>query len=201
MNVLWEMAACERVLHGVLEGAKGLIHGVTCGAGMPYRLAEICARYGVYYYPIVSSARAFNALWRRAYHKFREWLGGVVYEDPCSPAATTVFPTARIRISPNPLPARAGAEKAHAQLRLGRCADRHGGRRLAPQRLERLDRQQGSRADRLPVRDPTAPHQRKPDPRQLEKKLLELLPGDVILHRFSPTGFYSSAVRIASCSG
>ena len=42
MNVLWEMAAAERVLHGVLEGARGLIHGVTCGAGMPYRIAEIC---------------------------------------------------------------------------------------------------------------------------------------------------------------
>src|ERR1700732_3207086 len=39
MNVLWEMAAAERVLHGVLEGAKGLINGVTCGAGMPYRIA------------------------------------------------------------------------------------------------------------------------------------------------------------------
>ena len=43
MNVLWEMAAAERILHGVLEGAKGLINGVTCGAGMPYRIAEICA--------------------------------------------------------------------------------------------------------------------------------------------------------------
>ena len=31
MNVLWEMAGCERVLHGVLEQAKGLIHGITCG--------------------------------------------------------------------------------------------------------------------------------------------------------------------------
>lgn len=31
MNVLWEMAGTEHVLHGVLEGAKGLIHGVTCG--------------------------------------------------------------------------------------------------------------------------------------------------------------------------
>src|SRR5262249_31475821 len=82
MNVLWEMAAAERILHGVLEGAKGLINGVTCGAGMPYRIAEICARYGVHYYPIVSSARAFRALWKRAYHKFRDWLGGVVYEDP-----------------------------------------------------------------------------------------------------------------------
>src|SRR5438309_2055530 len=76
------MAAAERVLHGVLEGAKGLIHGVTCGAGMPYRIAEIAAHYGVHYYPIVSSARAFRALWKRAYHKFGDWLGGVVYEDP-----------------------------------------------------------------------------------------------------------------------
>ena len=82
MNVLWEMAAAERVLHGVLEGARGMIHGVTCGAGMPYRIAEISSRYGVYYYPIVSSARAFRALWKRAYHKFRDGLGGVVYEDP-----------------------------------------------------------------------------------------------------------------------
>ena len=36
MNVLWEMAATEQILHGILEGTKGLIHGVTCGAGMPY---------------------------------------------------------------------------------------------------------------------------------------------------------------------
>ncbi len=70
------------MLHGVLEGARGLIHGVTCGAGMPYRIAEICAHYGIHYYPIVSSARAFRALWKRAYHKFHDLLGGVVYEDP-----------------------------------------------------------------------------------------------------------------------
>ncbi len=42
MNILWEMGGSERVLKGVLEGAKGLIHGVTCGAGMPYKMAEIC---------------------------------------------------------------------------------------------------------------------------------------------------------------
>jgi len=70
MNILWEMGAAERILNSVLEGAKGLIHGVTCGAGMPYKIAEISARYGVYYYPIISSARAFRALWKRAYHRF-----------------------------------------------------------------------------------------------------------------------------------
>ena len=72
----------QRVLHGALAGAKGLIHGVTCGAGMPYKIAQIAASYGVHYYPIISSARAFRALWKRSYHKFEEWLGGVVYEDP-----------------------------------------------------------------------------------------------------------------------
>ena len=82
MNVLWEMAAAERILNGVLEATRGLIHGVTCGAGMPYRLAEVTAQYEVNYYPIVSSARAFRALWKRAYHRFSDWMGGVVYEDP-----------------------------------------------------------------------------------------------------------------------
>ena len=82
MNVLWEMGAVEPILHGVLSQVKGLVHGVTCGAGMPYKLAEICVHYGVYYHPIVSSARAFRILWRRAYHKFSDFLGGVVYEDP-----------------------------------------------------------------------------------------------------------------------
>ena len=81
-NILWEMGGAERVITGVLEGAKGLIHGLTCGAGMPYRLADIAAKFNVHYYPIVSSARAFSALWKRAYHRAAALLGGVVYEDP-----------------------------------------------------------------------------------------------------------------------
>ena len=82
MNILWEMGAAETILNRALEGARGLIHGVTCGAGMPYKLAEACARFRVFYYPIVSSSRAFRALWKRAYHRYAEWLGAVVYEDP-----------------------------------------------------------------------------------------------------------------------
>ena len=82
MNVLWEMGGAERVLEGVLEGAKGLIHGVTCGAGMPFKLAPLATKHKVHYYPIISSARAFRALWLRSYRKAPEWLGGVVYEDP-----------------------------------------------------------------------------------------------------------------------
>ena len=44
MNVLWEMGGVEPILHGILEGAKGLVQGVTCGAGMPYKIAEISRR-------------------------------------------------------------------------------------------------------------------------------------------------------------
>ena len=36
MNVLWEMGAVEPILHGVLSKVKGLVHGVTCGAGIYY---------------------------------------------------------------------------------------------------------------------------------------------------------------------
>src|SRR3546814_3913808 len=49
---------------------------------MPYRLSEIAAEHQVHYLPIISSARAFRALWKRAYSKAAEWLGAVVYEDP-----------------------------------------------------------------------------------------------------------------------
>ena len=82
VNILWEMAAAEEILTRTLEKAGNIIDGVTCGAGMPYKLSEIAAKFGIYYYPIVSSARAFNALWKRSYRKTAEFLGGVVYEDP-----------------------------------------------------------------------------------------------------------------------
>jgi len=76
MNVLWEMAAAEEILTGILEGAKGLVHGITCGAGMPYRLASIAEHFGVHYYPIVFSARAFRVLWSRSCRKLPALLGG-----------------------------------------------------------------------------------------------------------------------------
>src|SRR3982750_1329989 len=69
INVLWEMGGAQRILHGVLERTRGMVSGVTCGAGMPYKLSEITASYNVSYLPIITSARAFNALWKRAYSK------------------------------------------------------------------------------------------------------------------------------------
>src|SRR3546814_2412513 len=76
------MGGARRVLNGVLDRTRGMVSGVTCGAGMPYKLSEIAASYEVSYLPIISSARALRALWKRAYSKASEWLAAVVYEDP-----------------------------------------------------------------------------------------------------------------------
>ncbi|HBM73442.1 MAG TPA: nitronate monooxygenase, partial [Erythrobacter sp.] len=54
------------------------VTGVTCGAGMPYKLAEIAAKHNVHYLPIVSSARAFRALWKRSYSKVPDLMAAVV---------------------------------------------------------------------------------------------------------------------------
>src|SRR3546814_6260012 len=82
INVLWEMGGAQAVLEGVLERTKGMVAGVTCGAGMPYKLAEIAAHYNVSYLPIISSARALRALWKRSYNKVAELMSAVVYEAP-----------------------------------------------------------------------------------------------------------------------
>jgi len=199
MNVLWEMAASERILHGVLEGAKGLIHGVTCGAGMPYRIAEICARYGVYYYPIVSSARAFRALWKRAYHKFSEWLGGVVYEDPWLAGGHNGLSNNEDPLKPEPPYPRVVALRKTMRDECGltntpifmaggvwylrEWTDWIGNPEIGP-----IAFQFGTRpllTKESPISD------------AWKRRLLELNEGDVKLNRFSPTGFYSSAVRNA----
>ena len=81
-NMLWEMADSEEVIERVLDGTKGLVHGITSGAGLPYNLGKIASERGIYYYPIISSARAFGILWKRSYKNYADFLGGVVYEDP-----------------------------------------------------------------------------------------------------------------------
>ncbi len=196
MNVLWEMAAAERVLHGVLEGAKGLIHGVTCGAGMPYKIAEICARYGVYYYPIVSSARAFRALWKRAYHKFCDWLGGVVYEDPWLAGGHNGLSNSEDPLNPEP-PYPRVRELRNMMVDFGLAATpifMAGGLWYLREWSDWIDNPElGPVAFQFGTRPLVT--QESPISEVWKRKLLTLGEGDVYLNRFSPTGFYSSAVR------
>jgi len=198
INVLWEMGSAERVLQGVMEGAKGLIHGITCGAGMPYRLGELAERFRVYYYPIVSSARAFNALWKRGYRKTAEWLGGVVYEDPWLAGGHNGLSNSENPREPqSPYPRVAALRKAMREAGspevpifmaggvwyLREWADWIDNPELGP-----IAFQFGSRpllTKESPIHD------------SWKQRLLRLAKGDVLLHRFSPTGFYSSAVRNA----
>src|SRR5579859_6789285 len=196
MNVLWEMGAAEEVLHGVLEGARGLIHGVTCGAGMPYKIAEICARYGVYYYPIVSSARAFRALWKRAYHKFSEWLGGVVYEDPWLAGGHNGLSNVEDPDKPEP---------AYPRVRDLRTMMTEFGVGSTPIFMaggvwylrDWADWIDDPGVAPIAFQFGTRPllTQESPISDAWKRKLLTLKEGDVFLNRFSPTGFYSSAVR------
>jgi nitronate monooxygenase len=196
MNVLWEMGGVEPILQGILEGAKGLIHGVTCGAGMPYRLSEIAAKYQVYYYPIVSSARAFNALWKRAFHKASDWLGGVVYEDPWLAGGHNGLSRSEDPTKPeSPYQRIVELRKLMREMGLGKVpiimaggvwylrewADWFNNPEIGP-----IAFQFGTRpllTQESPISD------------AWKQKLLTLKEGDVYLNRFSPTGFYSSAVE------
>jgi NAD(P)H-dependent flavin oxidoreductase YrpB (nitropropane dioxygenase family) len=199
MNVLWEMAGSERVLHGVLDGAKGLIHGVTCGAGMPYRIAEICAHYGVHYYPIVSSARAFRALWKRAYHKFQEWLGGVVYEDPWLAGGHNGLSNVEDPKQPQPpfprivelrklMREECGLDTTPIVMAGGVWYLREWEDWIGNPDVGPIAFQFGTRP--LLTRE-------SPISDAWKRRLLQLKEGDVYLNRFSPTGFYSSAVSNA----
>ena len=197
INVLWEMGGAQRVLHGVLEKTKGLVSGVTCGAGMPYKLSEIAASYGVNYLPIISSARAFSALWKRAYSKFADYLAAVVYEDPWLAGGHNGLSNDEDPLVPqDPYPR---VKALRDTMRQGGIPDevpivmaggvwnlREWNDWIDNPELGQIAFQFGTRP--LLTRE-------SPIPEEWKARLMTLEEGDVLLHKFSPTGFYSSAVR------
>ena len=197
INVLWEMGGAQRVLHGVLERTRGLVNGVTCGAGMPYKLSEIAASYGVHYYPIISSARAFRALWKRAYSKAAEWLGAVVYEDPWLAGGHNGLSNAEDPRSPqDPLPR---VRDLRAVMRESGIPDSvpivmAGGVWALREWTDWLDNLE---LGQIVFQFGTRPllTVESPIPQGWKDRLMTLKAGDILLHQFSPTGFYSSAVR------
>jgi nitronate monooxygenase len=195
-NILWEMGGAERVINGVLEGAKGLIQGITCGAGMPYRLSDIAARFNVHYYPIVSSARAFSALWKRAYHKAAALLGAVVYEDPWLAGGHNGLSNSEDPTRPeDPFPRVLALRKLMREFGLGDTPIiMAGGVWWLEEWEDWIDN-----PDLGPIafQFGTRPLLTKESPigDAWKQRLLTLQEGDVFLNRFSPTGFYSSAVN------
>ncbi len=196
MNVLWEMGAVEPILHGVLSQVQGLVHGVTCGAGMPFKLAEICVHYGVYYYPIVSSARAFRILWKRAYSRFPDALGGVVYEDPWLAGGHNGLSNSEDPLKPqSPLPRVLELRQAMRECGLEEIPIfMAGGVWALHEWQDWIDNPDlGPVAFQFGTRPLLT--QESPISQAWKRKLLTLKEGDISLNRFSPTGFYSSAVR------
>jgi len=195
-NILWEMGAAERVITEILEGAPGCIDGLTCGAGMPYRLSEIAARFGVHYYPIVSSARAFNALWKRSFHKTAGLLGAVVYEDPWRAGGHNGLSNTENPLAP---------EDPYPRVRALRETMNGYGLTQTPivmaggvWWLEEWEHWIGNpEIGPVVFQFGTRPllTQESPIPEAWKRRLKTLRPGDVYLNRFSPTGFYSSAVN------
>lgn len=197
INVLWEMGGAQRVLEGVLARTKGLVAGVTCGAGMPYKLSEIAAHHQVSYLPIVSSGRAFRALWKRAYSKAAEWLAAVVYEDPWLAGGHNGLSNAEDPLQPqDPYPR---VKALRDTMREGGISDdvpivmaggvwylRDWNDWIDNPELGKIAFQFGTRP--LLTRE-------SPIPEEWKQRLMTIEQGDVLLHRFSPTGFYSSAVR------
>ena len=197
INVLWEMGGAQRVLEGVLAQTKGLVAGVTCGAGMPYRLSEIAAHHGVHYLPIISSARAFRALWKRAYSKASEWLGAVVYEDPWLAGGHNGLSNAEDPLQPqDPYPR---VRDLRATMREGGISDdvpivMAGGVWYLRDWENWIDNPElGTIAFQYGTRPLLT--KESPIPEAWKSRLMELEPNDILLHQFSPTGFYSSAVR------
>ncbi len=195
-NVLWEMGGAERVITGALEQAKGLINGITCGAGMPYRLSDIAARFNVHYYPIISSARAFNALWRRAYHKAAALLGGVVYEDPWLAGGHNGLSNGEDPARPeDPFPRVLALRE---QMRAFGLHDTPiimaGGVWWLEEWEDWIDNPDlGPVAFQFGTRPLLT--QESPIGEAWKRRLPTLKEGDVFLNHFSPTGFWSSAVN------
>ncbi len=196
MNMLWELGGSEQILTGVLEKAKGLIHGVTCGAGLPYKLGEIASRFGVYYYPIVSSARAFQILWKRAYANFREFLGGVVYEDPWLAGGHNGLSNAEDPTKPqSPYSRLVELRSTLNNLGLNDLPIIMAGGIWSLKEWE--DYIDNPEIGKIAFQFGTRPMITKESPisEAWKKLMLQLKKGDVILQRFSPTGFFSSAIK------
>jgi len=196
MNMLWELADSERIITGVLEKAKGLINGITCGAGLPYRLGEIASKFGVYYYPIVSSARAFQVLWKRAYANFKDYLGGVVYEDPWLAGGHNGLSNAEDPTQPqSPYMRLVELRKALRALNLDNIPIIIAGGVWSLEDWK--DYINNPDIGKVAFQFGTRPMITKESPISdaWKKLMLQVKKGDVILQKFSPTGFFSSAIK------
>lgn len=196
MNILWEQGGSQELLKNVLEKAKGTIKAISCGAGMPFKLADICAENKVFYNPIVSSVRVLQLLWKRSYSRFKEWIGAVIYEDPWIAGGHNGLSN-----SDNPN----APEKPMQRLIEIRKFMNEVGLKSVPIIVaggiwwlsEWLDYIDNDEIGPIGFQFGTRPMVTIETPlaNSVKNKLLNIEKGDVKLQKFSPTGLYSSAVK------
>jgi hypothetical protein len=179
----------------VLSKLRGIVQGVVCGAGLPYRLGDICSKYRVNYFPIVSSMRAFRVLWKKSYERTRDWLGAVIYECPWRAGGhnglsnsedpfvkgDTYGRAKELRSFMN----EAGLENTFIIIAGGVWNIMEYEKYLDNSDIGNVAFQFGTRpilTKESPISD------------EWKAKLLELKPEDIRTNSFSPTGFYSSAI-------
>jgi len=196
MNMLWECSKVPEKLAGILAKASDIIDGVVCGAGLPFDLAKITSTYNTYYVPIVSSELAFRILWQRSFHQYREWLGAVVYEDPWIAGGHNGISSREDPAKPEP--------PLDRLLALRNRMNEYGLTETAIIIAGGVwNLAEWSDYIELPELQPiafqfgTRPLLTKESPISAEwkKRLYNIPKGGVKLHKFSPTGFYSSAIN------
>ena len=196
LNVLWEAGGTKHILDSILSNVKGLVHGITCCAGLPYQLAEVATKHNVYYYPIISSVRAFKVLWKRSYNKLSNLLGGVVYEDPWLAGGHNGLSNSEDPLFPEDpynrlLDLRSFMNEAnlkHIPIIIA------GGVWNISSFSHYINNE---KIGKVAFKFGTRPLLTKESPISWEwkQRLCSVKEGEVLLHRYSPTGFYSSALK------
>ncbi|VAW10383.1 Dioxygenases related to 2-nitropropane dioxygenase [hydrothermal vent metagenome] len=208
INFLKMAGGSMRIMRGVLAGTRlagggNMIHAVTMGAGLPSEDdALICADEGVYIDPIISSSMALKVLLKRSFKawkgRYAELIGAVVYEDPWLAGGHNGItsredpelpkdPYDRVRDLRNIMNEN-GMEKVAIIMAGGVWYLRDWESWLNNSEIGPIAFQIGTRdllTQECPIVD------------EWKHLILSMKEGDVVLNKFSPTGFYSSAYKNA----
>jgi NAD(P)H-dependent flavin oxidoreductase YrpB (nitropropane dioxygenase family) len=196
MNMLWEMGSTPKIMDRILKKTKGMIHAVSCGAGIPFKLPEITTKYGVYFNPIISSIRMLKLLWKKSYSMYKKYLGAVIYEDPWIAGGHLGMTN---KDDPN------NPEKPYERVKEIRAFMNKEGLNDVPIIIaggiwwlsEWQDYIDNPEIGPVGFQFGTRPiiTQESPVSMEFKKQLMNVVKDDVKIQRFSPTGFYSSAVK------
>ena len=140
--------------------------------------------------------RAFRALWKRSYSKCQDLLGAIVYEDPWLAGGHNGLSNSEDPTKPqDPYPRVAEIRKFMNSVGLENVPIiMAGGVWRLDEWKDWIDNKEvGPIAFQFGTRPIVT--KEYPVPQEWKSILLDLKKGDIYLNRFSPTGFYSSAIE------